>query len=131
MANALYPKGKAHILGLATKADLVADTVKAILNVSATNPYNASHEFVSDLVGGGIVVRSGALASKTVTSGTFDAADVVLTAVSGSTVDSIIVYKDTGSDATSVLILWLDVTPYAPNGADITVVWDGSGLFAI
>ncbi len=131
MANALYPKGKAHIMGLTTQVDLDSDTIKVMLNDSAVNAYSSSHEFVSDLTGGGIVQRSSGLASKTVTSGTFDAADILLPGVTGLTIDSVIVYKDTGSDATSVLVCWLDVTPFSPTGGDITVIWSVSGIFAI
>lgn len=131
MASQLYPKGKAHILGLSTKVDLVADTIKAMLVHSATTAYGSSNEFVGDLTAGGIVARSGALAGKTVTSGTFDANDVTLTAVTGSSVDAVVVYKDTGADASSPVIGWFDVSSLTPNGSDITIVWNASGLFAI
>lgn len=132
MANVLYPKGKAHLLGGATAVNLVSDTIKAMVVHSATTPYNSSHEFVSDLVAGGIVARAAAgLATKTVTSGTFDADDLVLASVVGATIDAIVVYKDSGADATSTLLGWMDVTPYSPTGGNITLVWSGSGLFAI
>jgi hypothetical protein len=131
MASVLYPKGKAHILGQATKVDLVADTVKAMLVDNSTTVYNAAHEFVADLAGGGIISRSPALATKSVTAGVFDADDVTFLAVSGANILAIIVWKDTGSDATSPLIGWLDVASFGPTGGDITVVWNASGIFAI
>jgi len=131
MTSQLYPLGKAHVLGQSTKVDFVADTIKAMLIHSATTPYNAAHEFVSSLVAGGIVVRSGALAGKTVTSGVLDANDVTILAVSGSSVDAVILYKDTGSDATSVLCAWWDVSTFTPSGSDVTIVWNASGLFGI
>jgi len=131
MSNQLYPKGKGHVLGASTKVDFVADTVKAMLIHSATTPYNSAHEFVSDLVSGGIVARSGALGGKTVTLGVLDANDVTLLAVTGSSVDAVILYKDTGADGTSVLCAWWDVSSFTPSGADVTVVWNASGLFSI
>lgn len=131
MTSQLYPKGKAHLLGLATKADLVADNIKVMLLHSATAAYSSSHEFVSDLTGAGIIARSGNLAGKTVTSGTFDANDVTLTAVSGASVDALVLYKDTGTDSSSVLVAWFDLTSFTPNGGDVTVVFNASGLFAI
>ncbi len=131
MASQLYPQGKNHLLGKATQVDLDSDTIKVMLVDAVTTVYNSAHEFVSDLAGGGIVARSAALASPTLTAGVFDAADKLLTAVSGSTVQALIVYKDTGADATSPLISWMDVTPYGPTGGDITVVWNASGLFGI
>lgn len=131
MASQLYPKGKAHLLGLATQVDLVVDSIKAMLIHSATTAYGGTNEYVADLVSGGIIARSGALASPAVASGTFTANNVTLTAVTGASVDALILYKDTGSDATSPLIAWFDVTPLTPNGGDIVVAWNASGIFAI
>jgi hypothetical protein len=131
MTSQLYPKGKAHILGLATKADLIADTIKVMLIHSASTAYSGSNEFVGDLSGTGIVARSGALSGKTVTSGVFVASNITLTAVTGASVDALILYKDTGSDATSPLEAWFDLASLTPNGGDIVVVWNGSGIFAI
>lgn len=131
MANALYPKGKAHLLGLATKVDLVADTIKVLFYDASADPYASTDEFVSSLTAGEIIARSGALAGKSVTSGVFDANDVTLTAVTGDQFESVILYKDTGADATSVLIAWWDITAFTPSGGDITVVFNASGLFGI
>lgn len=128
MASQLYPKGAAHILGAATKADLVADTIKILFYVSA---FNGAHEFVSDLTGGSIIARSGALAGKTVTSGVFDANDLTVTAVSGAAFTHVILYKDSGSDATSPVIAIFDISTFTPNGDDISVVFNASGLFSI
>lgn len=128
MSSQLYPKGAAHLLGLATKADLVADNIK-FLFYSAS--FSSAHEFVSDLTGGSIIARSGNLAGKTVTGGVFDANDVTVTAVSGSAFTHVILYKDTGSDATSPLLAIFDIASFTPNGDDINVIWNASGLFSI
>jgi hypothetical protein len=128
MASQLYPKGAAHILGLATKVDLVADTTKVLFYAGS---FSSSHEFVSDLTGASIIARSGALAGKTVTSGVFDANDITITAVSGSAFTHVILYKDTGTDSTSPLVAIFDVTTYTPSGLDVTVVFNASGLFSI
>lgn len=127
MSN-LYPKGAAHILGLSTKVDLVADNIKLLFYAST---YNAAHEFVSDLTGGSIVARSGNLAGKTVTSGVFDANDLTVTAVSGSAFSRVILYKDTGVDSSSPLIAVFDVSTFTPSGGDVNVVFNASGLFSI
>jgi hypothetical protein len=126
MASQLYPKGAAHILGLATKLDFVADTIKILFRSAATVTTN---EFVSDLTG--IVARSGALAGKTVTSGVLDANDITITAVSGSAFTHVDLYKDTGADATSVLAAVFDVSSFTPSGGDVNVVFNASGLFSI
>lgn len=131
MASVLYPKGKAHILGLATKADLVADDLKLLLVDTADETYNSADEFHSDITGAGIVATSGNLAGKSVTSGVFDANDITITAVTGDTIEAVVLYKDTGTSGTSPLLAWFDVSTFTPNGSDVTVVFNGSGLFAI
>lgn len=128
MASQLYPKGAAHILGLSTKVDLVADTIKVLFYSGSITTTN---EFVSDLTGASIIARSGALAGKTVTNGVFDANDLTVTAVTGSAFTHVILYKDTGADATSVLTAVFDVASFTPNGGDINVVFNASGLFSI
>jgi hypothetical protein len=129
MASQLYPKGAGHILGASTKVDLVADTIKILFYSAAITTTN---EFVSDLTGGSIIARSGALAGKTTTNGVFDANDITVTAVSGSAFTHVILYDDTpGTDATRQLIAVFDVSTFTPNGGDINVVWNASGLFSI
>ncbi len=128
MASQLYPKGAAHLLGLATKVDLVADDIRLLFYSSA---FSSAHEFVADLTGGSIIARSGAFAGKTVTSGVFDANDLTVTAVSGSAFTHVIVFKHTGSDATAVLVAIFDVASFTPTGGDISVIFNASGLFSI
>jgi hypothetical protein len=128
MASQLYPQGAAHLLGKSTKVDLVADNVK-VLFYSST--FSSAHEFVSDLTGASIIARSGNLAGKTTTNGTFDANDITVTAVSGSAFTHVILYKDTGTDSSSPLVAIFDVSSFTPSGGDINVVFNASGLFAI
>jgi len=128
MASQLYPKGAAHILGAATKVDLVADNIK-VLFYSST--FNSAHEFVSDLTGASIIARSGNLAGKTVTSGVFDANDITITSVSGSAFTHVILYKDSGVDSSSPLVAIFDVASFTPSGGDVNVVFNASGLFSI
>jgi hypothetical protein len=125
MANKWYPLGLSHF----AKGDIayLSDTIKAML-VTSGYTYSAAHEFVSDIGGGNIVARGPALGTKTVGSGgILNAASEVLTAVSGSAVAAVILYKDTGVDATSeLLIIWDTATglPLTPNGGDVTINWD-------
>lgn len=129
MASQLYPKGKKKILD--ADIDLLVDDIRAVLIDTADETYNAADEWHADLTGTGIVVTTGNLATKDTTSGVFDAANITISAVSGDTVEAIVLYKWTGVSATSPLIAWFDVSTYTPNGSDVTVVWNGSGLFAI
>lgn len=128
MASQLYPQGAAHLLGKSTKVDLVADTIKILFY---SGSFSSANEFVSDLTGADIVARSGALAGKTTTDGVFDANDITVTAVSGSAFTHVILYKDTGADASSPLIAIFDVTSFTPTGGDVNVVFNSSGLFSI
>lgn len=131
MANALYPKFKQALL--TAGLDVEADNIKVCLVDTGTYTYNAAHDFLDDV--SGIVATSGNLASKTIVDGVFDAADITITGVSGATVEAIIIYKDSGSAATSNLIAYLDTgvtgLPLTPNGGDVTIRWNASGIFAL
>lgn len=140
MANALYPKYKEKLLNpgtlgttSGTAVDLSDDTIKVALIDTGTYTYSASHEFYSDL--SGVVGTPGTLASKTVTNGVFDAADLTFTGVTGSSVEAYVIYKDTGTTTTSSLVAYFDTAgaglPFTPNGGNLTIQWNGSGIFAL
>lgn len=124
MANALYDKGRQGFLD--GSIDWDTDTIKVVLVDTGTYTVNLStHQFFSSV--SGVVGSAQTLGSKTVTDGVADAADVTFTAVSGASVEALVIYKDTGSSATSNLIAYIDTAtglPVTPNGGDITVVWD-------
>lgn len=128
----VYPKGGEKMLSAAI--NFSADTIKAVALPSSYG-YNAAHEFLADV--GTVIGTAQTLASKSITNGVFDAADVPLGALTGgSALASILIYKDTGSAATSPLLLRItDVTglPLATNGAEVTVRWsDGaSKIFSL
>jgi hypothetical protein len=129
MASQLFPKGAGHILGAATKVDLVADNIKFLFYSGAIT---TTWEFVGDLTGASIIARSGNLAGKTTTNGVFDANDVTVTAVSGSAFTHVILYDDTpATDAGKQLICVFDISSFTPTGGDISVIWNASGLFSI
>jgi hypothetical protein len=126
VANSLYDLARQSFLSQNPALDWDTDTIKVML-VKNAQAFSNAHQFVSDLTGGNIVQRSAALSSKTVTAGVADAADLTLSAVPSGSTCVIVVYKDTGSDATSPLIAWLDtgtLLPVVTNGGDITIQWD-------
>jgi hypothetical protein len=136
MANVLYPKFKEILLGTGTRIDLSADNIKAILVDLADYTYSAAHQFLSDVPSGAREETSANLASKTITNGVFDAADVTFTAAAGDPCEAVIVYKDTGSAATSNLIVFVDTATGLPatlNGGDVVVAWDNGAnkIFAL
>jgi hypothetical protein len=78
------------------------------------------------------------LTSPSVTLGVFNAASpVTYTAVSGSQVTQIVIYKDTGTGSTSPLIANVNsagaTLPVTPNGGNITITWDSGAnkIFAL
>lgn len=135
MANAIYPKFKEHLLTLAANNDFQDGNVKAVLVDGADYTYSSAHEFLSDVPSGARVATSGNLASKTITGGVADCADFSFTAVTGDQSEILIIYVDSGSAATSPLVAYYDtgVTgfPVTPNGGDINVTVNASGLFAL
>lgn len=131
MASALYPIGKKALLDAGINLD--TDTIKAALLDTGTVAYNTAHDFYND-VSAGVIGTPQTIANTTTTSGTFDGDNVTYTAVTGATVEAIVIYKDTGNAATSNLIAFIDTgtgLPVTPNGGDITVSFHASGIFSI
>ena len=137
MSSALYPKFKEALLG--GEIDLTTENVKAALvDVGGSDyTYSAAHEFLSDVPSGARVATSGNLGTKTITNGTFDAADITFTAASGDPVEAIVLYVDSGTAGTSQLICYVDTVagPAALsvtlNGGDVNVAWSAGGIFSL
>jgi len=133
MANALYPKWKEQLLQFTANNNLSAGTVKVAL-VTAGYTYSSANQFYSS-VSASVVGTPQTIGSKTFTNGVFDGDNVNFTAVTGSQVVSLVLYIDTGSAATSPLVAFIDTgvtnLPVTPNGGDITITWNASGIFAL
>lgn len=134
MASLLYNKAKAEFLkgGI----DFDTDTIKCLLVTASYTP-SVDHNFVTDITN---EIAVSGYVRKTLTCsvteddtndrGVADANDVVWTALgAGATVAGVVVFKDTGSDATSPLIYYGDFTDTPTNGGDFTVQWAATGLF--
>lgn len=125
MANALYDAGREAFLKGEISWD--SDDIKVVLVDSDYTENLASDQFLSDISVGDRVGTSPNLSGKSTTAGVADAADVTFSAVSGSQVVAMVIYKDTGNAATSPLIAFIDTAtgfPLTPNGSDIEVQWD-------
>lgn len=126
MANALYDLARQAFLD--GDIDWSANNIKAVLVDTGAYTVNlATHDFLDDIASGARIATSGNLAGKTSTAGVADANDVTFTAVSGATVEAVVLYVDTGVASTSRLICYIDTAtglPVTPNGGDITVTWD-------
>lgn len=133
MANAIYPKYKEALLDGSTNIDVNDGTVKVALVDTGTYTYSTAHDFYDDV--SGVVGTPQAIANTTVTNGLFDGDNVTFTAVSGSSVEALIIYIDTGSSSTSRLVAYIDTgvtgLPVTPNGGDISVSWNASGIFQL
>ena len=130
MANAIYPIYKQALLDGLTDIDLNDGTVKVALVDTGTYTYSAAHDFINDT--SGVVGTAQTIANTTVTNGLFDGDNVTFTAVSGATVEALIIYIDTGNVATSRLVAYIDTgvtgIPVTPNGGDIIITWHASGI---
>lgn len=140
MANAIYPK---------YKSDLMKATANVSLNGSGTTgafcalvdtgtyTYNATHQYFSSL--SGIVGTDQEITTPTVgtvAEGVFDGDNLTYTAVSGASVEALVIYrKNAGANTTWSLVCFLDTSvtglPVTPNGGNITVTWNASGIFQL
>lgn len=131
MANALYGLGKEKILSGAI--DLMTDTIKVRLVKNTYAQNLTTDEFVSSVtkITG---TTDQTLTGKSITLGVFDAADPTFTAVpAGETSEGVVIYKDTGTESTSPVLVYVDgITgfPLATSGGNITVQWD-NGAYKI
>lgn len=120
------------------KADVDADVdVFKVAFVNTTAVYNSAHEFWSSLESK-LVGTPQTLSDVTITNGVFDAANAIFPAVTGSNISALVIFKSTGSSATSLLLVWIDTLEdgpisIAPSGGDIAVTWDNgaSKIFAL
>jgi hypothetical protein len=128
MASSVYAKALINLM----KANINLETadIRCMIVDTADYTYSEAHEFVSDVAAAGIVARSSALVSKTlgvVGKGVFDAADKVLSAVTGDGTEAVIVYVYNAADASAMLLSYNEGT-VVPNGNDITVQWAAGGI---
>lgn len=143
MANTIYTAFLNGILGShATRVDLDADTIKlALVDAGSADgaPDGAADDFWDDQ-DAGLIGTAYTLAAKTigtVAAGVFDNTTdpaPAFTAVSGATVEDLVLFKDTGTPSTSNLIAFWDTAtglPLTPNGGDVNVTFNASGIIKI
>ena len=132
MANAVYTKAKQKLLEGVYNLD--SDDIKVILVDSADyTPNLATDDELADVTEAGRVATSDALANTSVTDGVFDADDITISTVSGDEFEYLVLYDDT--IAGDPLICIFDTAaaglPCTPNGGDIKVTWNASGIFTL
>lgn len=138
MANAIYPKFKQSVLSADANSDLIQSSASLAPFVSLINTssytYSSSHQFFSSLAG--IVGIDQQLTTPVATNGTFACDNCTFTSVTGSTVSALVIYrKNAGANTTWRLCLYEDTSvtglPVTPNGGNIVITWNGSGVFTI
>jgi len=127
MANALYDTARAAFL--TGSHDWENDTFAVVLVDGADYTVNLeTHVALSDIATAARVSGVVTLTNTSVqANGAADADDVTFTAVSGDSIEALVLYKVGVDDANSPLIAYIDTAtglPITPNGGDIIVTWD-------
>jgi hypothetical protein len=137
MANAIYPKYKQSLLNGDTNTAISGSGTTGLyvaLVDTGSYTYSSAHQYYSDL--SGVVGTDQEITSTTNTNGVVDGGDVTFTGVTGNSVEALVLYrKNAGANTTWRLVAYIDTSvtglPVTPNGGDISIVWDASGIFAI
>jgi hypothetical protein len=134
MANALYDTGRNAFL----RGDLSwnSHTFKVVLISSSYTVNLASHQYLTSIPSGARIATSSALTTSLPGAGVADASDITFTSVTGSQATQFVIYRDTGTEATSQLVAYFDTAtnlPITPNGGDISITWsnDSNRIFKL
>jgi hypothetical protein len=123
MANAVQPTTKKAALD----AILATGTLKAYLIDTAAYTYSAAHDFLADIPGAARVGTPITLANVTTTDGVLDADDISFTGLSGApTIEAVALCVDTGDEATSRFLCYIDTAtglPVAAGQSTVNIVW--------
>lgn len=131
----VYPSAlMAFILG---QIDVVSDTINAQL-LASTYVADVLHENFDDVPALDRIGSPVALTSKTVADGTFKADPPVFVALTmGDTVRGYVVYKDTGTEATSPLLCYVRrrrdsrLVSWPTDGGDVEIIWDDDLIMSL
>ncbi len=134
MTNAWY--GRALELAAGAGLNFGTGTGGAAIHVDLvdTNDFTNSlttFQYRSSIPSGARIATFGPLTGKSLTLGVLDAADYTFTTVTGDQAEALIYWINTGSDATSPLLLFVDVAtglPVTPNSGNIAVTINASGI---
>lgn len=137
MANAIYPEYKESLLDGDANTALTGTGATGLwvaLIDTGTYAYSAAHQFYSDL--SGVVGTDVEITTATTANGLVDGDNVTFTTVTGASVEALVLYrKNAGANTTWRLVAYIDTSvtgiPVTPNGGDITVTWNASGIFQL
>jgi hypothetical protein len=132
MANALYDHGRENF-ALGAIHWLSDDIRLAFIDEADDAIQLATDEDMGDRASAAVVAESGNFATKNADLGVCDAADIIVSAVTGDQFESIDIFKHNADDHLSLLICNIDTAvglPFTPSGGDIQVKWD-AGAYKI
>jgi hypothetical protein len=136
MANVLFDAHKlAYLENTSSVVDYESDNIDvALIDSADITVLPQTHDFYNDISAGEVDSTDLATVAATVTTGTakIDADDTTFSAVTGDAADYIVIYKNTGTSSTSPLCVFFDTAtglPVTPNGGDITIAWNASGIW--
>ena len=135
MANKIYPLWAQELMKNTAGTNLTgtgSTGVWCALIDTGTYTYSASHQYYSSL--SGVVGTDVEITTNVVTTGVFDGDDCVYTALSGASVEALVLYrKNAGANTTWPLVAYIDTgvtgLPFTPSGGNVTISWNASGIF--
>lgn len=134
MSNNIYPKWKEALWNHSANSNASSGVVKVALVDTDVRGYVSTDEFYSSM-SAAIVGTPQTIGAKTFVNGVFDGDNVVFPSVSGSVCEALLFFVDTGTPSTSRLIAYIDTNvttlPVIPNGGDIIVAFNASGILAL
>lgn len=108
--------------------NLSSDVIKMRLTRTSSYTFSPSDTSMTPVLGG--IGTDPTLGSIVLSGGTFDAANVVYSAVpTGAAINALVIYKFVTNDAGSIPIAYIDGFSVTPNGGNITVQWASSSPF--
>lgn len=134
MANAVFREYKQSLLAGDANTALTGSgstgLFVALIDLG-TYTFDAADQFYSDITG--VVGTDQEITTVTTTDGLIDGDNVTFTAVTGNSVEALILYrKNAGANTTWRLVAFIDTgvtgLPVTPNGGNIVITWNASGI---
>lgn len=130
MASAVYPLFKQEVIkgtsGTSLNGSGTTGLYAALVD-TGTYTYSASHQYYSSL--SGVIGTDQEITTKTFVNGLLDGDNLTYTSVTGNSVEAIVLYvKNAGANTTWPLVAYIDGLSVTPNGGNITVTWNASGI---
>lgn len=144
MASNVYPLYKTALMSASASVSLTVNDATdgpfcALIDTNDVAYNGTTQDFYNDVEAAqvGTPQRIANPTVGSVSAGTFDGDNVTYTAVTGDVCEALVIYRHTsGVSSAWRLVAYLDsanVTglPVTPNGGDITVTWNASGIFTL